>query len=311
MPPEPPDVPHASPTEESTDHAQVAEQVRRLDAFVRGRLDALEQAQQDHDAREQQLVAREQAVAKATAAFADQLAQAQALSQQLEDTGAQAQRHLAASAQPLADRLEQVKRLDRAVEQRMARMQQMHKQSGEAVDKFLLRALRDTKEEAADLIAPIKQELDEHLAKQTAAMERKVQEKIAELDVDIEDALAPLTRRFDEAMADAQRQADALAGALPGRVEQELSKLEADTAKRIRQIAAVAQTAGERIGASLAKAHETARQQADQGALTHATRQVPAAPTTPVVETPPLDSPLKALAQRLKQTPAGTQQQTG
>ena len=68
--------------------------------------------------------------------------------------------------------------MDKQIDQRIARMQQMHKQANEAVDKHLLGALRSAKEQAAELAAPVKAEVNKHLrGPEQAQIDQAIQAK--------------------------------------------------------------------------------------------------------------------------------------
>ncbi len=231
---------------------ELSQQVERLDQVVSEKLDALEQAQQDIDSRTQYLESLRHTITEATAAFTIQVEQAQhfkahvdAAKQHVKMSAGQVaedvRQHLADSEAPIAERLKQLTALDEQIDKRIARMQQMHKQANEAVDKHLLGALRAAKEQAADLAGPVKAELDRHLHDQQAQIGEAIQARIAELDVDVDEALSPLTDRFNQIVGDAQARADELAGALPARLEeqvqQQMNALREAVAKQAEEIA--------------------------------------------------------------------------
>ncbi|MFI4861331.1 MAG: hypothetical protein ACIAXF_11685 [Phycisphaerales bacterium JB063] len=272
----------------------LTDRIKQLDRVVQDRLDTLAQTQREIDIRSERINAMRHVIQTATDAFAEQVQNAQQFKVDL-DAAKQAVRscagevaddirqQLAKNEAPIAARLKELVEMDRAIDKRVARMQQMHKQAAEAVDKHLLRALNNAKEQATELAAPIKAELDKHVLDRTQVLETAVQEMIAKLDVDVEEVLTPLTARFDAIVADAEQRADALAQSLPERVEgvlgsriaqgladldkqaeRQLSGLEADAAKRVASITRLAETSGESLAAALAKLSDQARTQADQ-----------------------------------------------
>lgn len=210
--------------------ANLSSQIECLEAAVADKLDALSQVQQDIDSRTQYLESLRHTITDTTRAFVTQVEQAQHFKAHV-DAAKQHVRmsagrvvddvrgHLAEFEQPIAERIQQLNELDEQIDKRIARMQQMHKQAGEAVDKHLLAALRSAKEQAADLTAPMKEEIDKYLTAQRATIEAAIHKKISELDVDVEEALSPLTSKFNEIVSDAQAQADLLADTLPDRLE--------------------------------------------------------------------------------------------
>lgn len=208
----------------------LSQQVEQLEQAVNEKLEALGQVQQDIESRSQYLESLRHTITDTTRAFVTQVEQAQhfkahvdAAKQHVKMSAGRVvediRQHLAEYEGPVAERLEQLAEMDDQIDKRIARMQQMHKQAGEAVDKHLLAALRSAKEQAADLAQPVKEEVDKHLLEQAQKIEDAIQAKIAELDVDVEEALSPLTKRFDGIVNDAQAKADKLADSMPQRVE--------------------------------------------------------------------------------------------
>lgn len=213
----------------------LTDKIKQLDAVVQGRLDTLSQTEQRLDERTGRLEQVKHAMDQATTAFAQEVERAQAFKQFIDtaqreamasagDLADAAKQKLADCEQPIAQRLSELEALDRSIDQRTARMRQMHKQAADTVDKHLARSLSDAQEQAADLAAPIKAELDKHLVRQTEALEKAVGAKVAELDLDVEEALSPLTQRFDAIVTDANRRADELAQALPARLDDALEE---------------------------------------------------------------------------------------
>ncbi|MEM9414257.1 MAG: hypothetical protein AAGA29_02110 [Planctomycetota bacterium] len=273
---------------------KLTDKIQQLDRVVQDRLDTLAQTQHEIDIRTERVNAMRHVIQAATDAFAAQVEHAQQFKCDIDaakqavqacagEVAEEVRQHLAQTEEPIATRLKQLVEMDRAIDKRVARMQQMHKQAAEAVDKHLARALNDAKEQATELAAPIKAELDRHLVERTGALEQAVQAKIAELDVDVEDALAPLTRRFDAVVADAGRRVDTLAASLPERVDDvlqrritqgladldkqaqaQLAGLEADAAKRVTSITRIAQASGQSLAAALAKLADESRGKAEQ-----------------------------------------------
>jgi len=203
-------------------------QVQRLEQAVSEKLEALGQAQQDIDSRTQYLESLRHTITDTTRAFVTQVEQAQhfkahvdAAKQHVRMSAGRVvediRQHLAELESPIADRIKTLNDLDDQIDKRIARMQQMHKQAGDAVDQHLLGALRAAKEQAADMTAPMKAEIDKYLAGQRERMEQAIHTKIAELDVDVEEALRPLTERFDAIIDDAKARA--------GQVEENLAPL--------------------------------------------------------------------------------------
>ncbi|MFN3167636.1 MAG: hypothetical protein ACE37H_11290 [Phycisphaeraceae bacterium] len=208
----------------------LTQRVERLGQYVAEKLDALDEVQRDIDSRTQYLESLRHTITDTTRAFVTQVEQAQhfkahvdaakqhvkmAAGRVVEDI----REHLAEYEAPIADRLKQLTELDEQIDKRIARMQQMHKQASDAVDKHLLGALRTAKEQAADMAAPVKAELDKHLQEQAKKIEEAIQAKIADLDVDVEEALSPLTDRFDQIVSGAQAKADELEMSLPAKLE--------------------------------------------------------------------------------------------
>ncbi|XAL99780.1 hypothetical protein OT109_00015 [Phycisphaeraceae bacterium D3-23] len=198
---------------------KLTDKIRQLDRVVQDRLDTLAKTQREIDIRTERVNAMRHVIQTATDAFAAQVESAQqfkcdidaakrAVRDSAGEVADEVRQQLAQTEEPIATRLKQLVEMDRAIDKRVSRMQQMHKQAAESVDKHLARALNDAKEQATELAAPIKQELDKHLLRRTQAIEEAVQAKIAELDVDVEDALAAT---FDEVRRDRCR------GQRPGR----------------------------------------------------------------------------------------------
>lgn len=227
----------------------LSEQVERLDRAVTEKLQALDQVQRDIESRTQYLESLRHTITDTTRAFVTQVEQAQhfkahvdAAKQHVRMTAGRVvedvREHLGSFEKPIADRIRQLNEMDEQIDKRIARMQQMHKQANDAVDKHLLAALRSAKEQAADMTAPMKAEIDKYLIAQRAIVEAAIHKKIAELDVDVEEALRPLTSRFDQIVADAQAQADLLAETTPDRLEQAMNQqLEVARAKLAEQAA--------------------------------------------------------------------------
>lgn len=210
--------------------AGLSEQVERLEQAVAEKLEALDHAQKDIDSRTQYLESLRHTITDTTRAFVTQVEQAQhfkahvdAAKQHVRMSAGkvveQVRRHLAESEAPIKDRIQELNTLDQQIDKRIARMQQMHKQAGDAVDKHLLAALRSAKEQAAELAEPMKQEVDIYLSTHRAKLEEAINTKISELDVDVEEALSPLTTKFEQIVTDAQAQADLLADTVPDRIE--------------------------------------------------------------------------------------------
>lgn len=231
--------------------AAITDQVDRLEQAVAEKLSALESVQQNIDNRAQYLESLRHTITDTTRAFVNQVEQAQHFKAHIDA----AKQHVRMSAGKVADevrttldategpvleRIEQLKELDKQVDQRIARMQQMHKQANEAVDKHLLGALQSAKEQAAALADPLKQQVDEHVAQQCERAEAAIQEKIAELDVDVEEALKPLVGRFDEMVQEASDRAYQVAEQLPDKLkglgEQHLEELRGKLVERARDI---------------------------------------------------------------------------
>lgn len=215
--------------------AELSDQVERLEQAVADKLAALDKSQQDIDSRTQYLESLRHTITDTTSAFVTQVEKAQhfkahvdAAKQHVKMSAGRVvedvRQHLAEYEAPIAERLKQLTDLDDQIDKRIARLQQMHKQAGEAVDKHLLSALRAAKEQAADLAAPVKAELDQHLKAQSEKIEKAIQAKIAALDVDVETALNPLTTRFDEIVQSAQAKAEALSQSLPAKLEAQVEK---------------------------------------------------------------------------------------
>lgn len=213
----------------------LTDKIKQLDAVVQRRLDTLAQTESQIDERTGRLEQVKHALDQATAAFAKEVERAQQFKRYIDAAQREAmasagglaeavKQQLADTEQPIAQRLAELAALDRSIDQRIARMRQMHKQAAETVDQHLARALSDAQEQATELAAPIKADLDKHLLRQTAALEKAVANKVAELDLDVEEALSPLTRRFDAIVSDATRRADELAQALPARLDDALDE---------------------------------------------------------------------------------------
>lgn len=211
---------------------ELISKVERLEALVAEKFETLDEVQQSIESRTQYLESLRHTITETTSAFVLQVEQAQHFKAHIDaakhhvrmsagKVAEDVRRHLRECEKPVAERFEQLTELDRQIDQRIARMQQMHKQAGEAVDKHLLGALRAAKEQAADLAAPVKAEIDKHLQAQRDAIEKAIHRKIAELDVDVEEALSPLTERFSAIVNEAEERADELAQSLPARLEAE------------------------------------------------------------------------------------------
>lgn len=214
----------------ATQIAALSDKIQRLDDAIAQRLEKLDAVEQRIDERVAKLDDLQAAIAQSSKAFADQVEKAQhfkhhvdAAKQHVRMSAGQivedVRLHLESFEGPIAERLAALNELDEQMDKRVARMQQMHKQAGEAVDKHLLGALRQAKEQATTMVEPIKQELDTFLKDRAVAMEEAVQSKIAALDIDVEDALRPVTSRFEQIVAQAQAQAAELADALPGELD--------------------------------------------------------------------------------------------
>lgn len=208
----------------------LSQQVEQLEQSVSEKLQSLEKVQEDIEGRSQYLESLRHTITDTTRAFVTQVEQAQhfkahidAAKQHVKMSAGRVvediRKHLADTEAPIAERIKALTEMDDQIDKRIARMQQMHKQAGEAVDQHLLGALRTAKEQAADLAQPVKEQVDKHLAEQSQKIEEAVQAKIAELDVDVEEALSPLTSKFDEIVQAAQGKADLLADTLPDRLE--------------------------------------------------------------------------------------------
>lgn len=210
--------------------AALSEKIQKLDQAVATRLQALAKAESRMDERLARLDDLQDSITQASKAFTRQVEQAQHFKHHI-DAAKQHVRmsagqivedirlHLQEFEGPIAERLAALNDLDDQIDKRIARMQQMHKQAGEAVDKHLLGALRQAKEQAASMTDPIKRELDQFLRDQALVMEKAIQDKVASLDVDVEDALRPVTERFEQVVAQARGQAAELADALPGELD--------------------------------------------------------------------------------------------
>jgi len=231
--------------------ARLGEKITQLDKIVQARLDTLAQSSDTLDVRTAKLEDLQNAVDQTTQAFTKQVESAQhfkhhvdAAKKHVRMSSGQiiddVKEHLAQFEGPIADRLVQLNDLDDAIDQRIARMQQMHKQAAEAVDKHLLAALRGAKEQAAELAAPIKEELDLYLKAQSQTIEQGIRSKIAELDVDVEDALSPLAAQFEKIVKRATDRADELAETLPAKldaqIDHQLGPLRERIAKRVDQV---------------------------------------------------------------------------
>ena len=208
----------------------LSQQIEQLEQTVGEKLQALDQVQQDIESRSQYLESLRHTITDTTRAFVTQVEQAQhfkahvdAAKQHVKMSAGRVvediRQHLVETEGPIAKRLEQLTEMDEQIDKRIARMQQMHKQASEAVDKHLLAALRTAREQAADFAQPVKEEVDKHLLAQAKKIEDAIQAKIGELDVDVEEALRPLTQKFDAIVADAQGKADLLADTMPDRLE--------------------------------------------------------------------------------------------
>ncbi|MFK7789667.1 MAG: hypothetical protein AB8C95_09285 [Phycisphaeraceae bacterium] len=208
----------------------LSQQIEQLEQKVSDKLDSLDQVQEDIESRSQYLESLRHTITDTTRAFVTQVEQAQhfkahvdAAKQHVKMSAGRVvediRQHLSEYEGPIAKRIEQLTEMDEQIDKRIARMQQMHKQAGDAVDQHLLAALRSAKEQASDLAKPVKEEVDKHLLAQSKVIEQAIQAKIAELDVDVEEALSPLTQRFDAIVAQAQGRADELAESLPQRIE--------------------------------------------------------------------------------------------
>ncbi|MBX2851922.1 MAG: hypothetical protein KTR15_09280 [Phycisphaeraceae bacterium] len=208
----------------------LSQQIEKLEQTVGEKLQALDQVQQDIESRSQYLESLRHTITDTTRAFVTQVEQAQHFKAHVDAAKEHVKmsagrvvedirQHLSEYEGPIAMRIEQLTEMDEQIDKRIARMQQMHKQAGEAVDKHLLAALRTAKEQAGDLAQPVKEEVDKHLLAQAKKIEDAIQVKIGELDVDVEEALRPLTQKFDAIVADAQGKADLLAETMPDRLE--------------------------------------------------------------------------------------------
>lgn len=208
----------------------LSQQVEQLEQSVSEKLQSLEKVQEDIEGRSQYLESLRHTITDTTRAFVTQVEQAQhfkahvdAAKQHVKMSAGRVvediRQHLSETEGPITERIKQLMEMDAQIDKRIARMQQMHKQAGEAVDQHLLGALRTAKEQAADLAQPVKEQVDKHLAEQSQKIEEAVHAKIAELDVDVEEALSPLTSKFDEIVADANAKADLLAETMPDRLE--------------------------------------------------------------------------------------------
>lgn len=208
----------------------LGEKIQKLDQAVAQRLQALAGVEQRIDERLARLEELQATITHTSQAFTKQVEQAQhfkhhvdAAKQHVRMSAGQivedVRLHLQSFEGPIAERLAALNDLDEQMDKRIARMQQMHKQAGDAVDKHLLGALRQAKEQAVSMVEPIKQELDAFLRDRAAVMEKAVQDKVAALDIDVEDALSPVTSRFEQIVAQAQAQAADLADALPGELD--------------------------------------------------------------------------------------------
>lgn len=208
----------------------LSQQVEQLEQSVSEKLQALDQVQQDIESRSEYLESLRHTITDTTRAFVTQVEQAQhfkahvdAAKQHVKMSAGRVvediRQHLSDYEGPIAKRIEQLNEMDQQIDKRIARMQQMHKQAGEAVDQHLLGALRTAKEQAGELAQPVKEQLDQHLLAQAKKVDDAIQSKIAELDVDVEEALSPLTKRFDGIISDAQNKADLLADTMPDRLD--------------------------------------------------------------------------------------------
>lgn len=208
----------------------LSQQIEKLEQTVDEKLQSLEQVQQDIESRSQYLESLRHTITDTTRAFVTQVEQAQhfkahvdAAKQHVKMSAGRVvediRQHLSEYEGPIAKRIEQLTEMDEQIDKRIARMQQMHKQAGDAVDQHLLAALRTAKEQASDLAQPMKEQVDKHLLAQAKVIEEAIEKKIADLDVDVEEALAPLTKRFDGIVDDARNKADFLADTLPDRLE--------------------------------------------------------------------------------------------
>lgn len=213
----------------------LSQQVERLEQIVAEKLIALEQTEAKIESRTQYLESLRHTITETTSAFTTQVEEAQHFKAHIDaakkhvrmsagKVADEVRQTLSACESPIAERLNQLKEMDKQIDQRIARMQQMHKQANEAVDKHLLGALRSAKEQAAELAAPVKAEVDKHLQAQSSQIDQAIQAKIAELDVDVEQALQPVTDRFNQIILDANAQADDLAEVLPARIEKLLQE---------------------------------------------------------------------------------------
>ncbi|MEO0477411.1 MAG: hypothetical protein AAF085_15810, partial [Planctomycetota bacterium] len=229
----------------------LSQQVEQLEQKVAEKLQALDQVQENIDSRSQYLEELRHTITDTTRAFVTQVEQAQhfkahvdAAKQHVKMSAGRVvediRQHLSEYEGPIAKRIEELTAMDEQIDKRVARMQQMHKQASEAVDKHLLGALRTAKEQAGDLAQPVKEQVDQHLIEQAKKIEDAIQTKIGELDVDVEEALAPLTERFNAIVAEAQGKAESLAQGLPERLEamavEQIEKVQAMIAEKAEEI---------------------------------------------------------------------------
>jgi DNA repair exonuclease SbcCD ATPase subunit len=180
-----PPAPPQPPTPAAVNAAKLAQHLQQLDAVIRDRLKTLNQTQARIDEGERRLVTLERAIQQATQRFTEHLQQASRLVEtQTTTTSSPAASPPGPLPDPaaLAQRLDELARLDKSIDQRVARLQQMHKQAGEIVERVLTHAVGEVEDKAAELAAPIQAEVERLLAQQTKRAEAELARRIAALE---------------------------------------------------------------------------------------------------------------------------------
>ena len=181
LPPVPP-----TPASAALRAEQLAESLVKIDAVIRSRLDTLNQTQARIDEGERRLVTLERSIRQATDGFVEKVNQARVVAQAQQVSKAQAPPSASAPKLPdaaaVAQRLEQLGELDQSIDKRIARLQQMHKQAGEVVDRCLKSAVGEIEEKAAELAAPIQAEVERLLARQAKHAEAELAKRLAALE---------------------------------------------------------------------------------------------------------------------------------
>lgn len=173
-----PPAPPQPPTPAAVNAAKLAQHLQQLDAVIQGRLETLNQTQARIDDGERRLVTLQQSIKQATERFTQHIEQARSLVQQQPAPAVQDMPDRSAVAQ----RLDELNELDKSIDRRVARLQQMHKQAGEIVDRVLTHAVGEVEEKAAKLAAPIQAEVERLFAQQTKRAEAELAKRIAALE---------------------------------------------------------------------------------------------------------------------------------